>query len=1204
MSLSKHALTFLKRHYRALLQRAYVLGLAATAERRFTLIPAPHSAQPAPAYRRRSKLTVPMLVAITALTCGPGLETAAAARTEFTGDSLNGLYTEGLEIISAGTYNVADGTKFQKVNEIDGNGALYLSANTGDYGLTFAGTAEFSGNSAHTYGGAIYTQGNLTIAGGSGNITFSGNSAIYNGGAIYTQGNLTITGGSGNITFSGNYASNTGGAIYTQGNLTIIGGNGNITFSENSAGNTAGAIYTQEDLTIIGGNGNITFSGNSAIDTGRAIYTRGNLTITGGSGNITFSENSASIYGGAIYTQGNLTIEGGAGNISFSGNHSYCGGAIYSINGSINIRAGTGGIEFVNNYADSIGGAIYTTGNVANITLTAAEGNITFSGNTAGSSADNAVYMGTTLFDATINLQATDGHYVSFADAIDGFSTSSITAHINQRAQGTDYTGAIKFSTSMTLGQVTQHNGTFELSGNKTTLKSNYTLNQGTYEVKTGATGEHETFNYKGGDFKLNGTLDVDTFNQNAGDLKAGTSADDNLNLGTNGRIEVDDYQLKNGSLTLGDGADSLTITSITLSQNTTLTVEQGFSGSIGSMVNNGGTLTVEEEGSFTASNSFAHNAGTIVLKPEAAFTIAKDDYTSPATELNLSAGSKFEVSAGSYTLSDGATVKVSGLGSSITAQTIKLNSNSTLHFTIDDSVLGDNSDKAMLSLIQTDNQASAISLDGVKFTVDSATSTAAKRRAARTGTAETVHLIHSNKGFTGQPSDSSNKLYKVTVTDGESYRYDVETATPDPDPDTGGTDPGQGGTNPGEGTTPPGSGGDGSGGDSLVAVRDPLGLARLSATGNQARAFTILENGTFAADSPEERYFKAKGGIFEVTQQDGTAGLNALTALLPNDAPVVLDQARHTMSFITQAAFDSTELPQARLSATARGAVQDDSGRISAPLSLNSALWLKAHLNNLESERYDSGVAGYEGDLSVLALGIDTALTDKWQLGFGFSYSKGDLDALSRSVESEGYSLFTYGRYRSGNWYVNGLVAVSLEDYDEDSQVLTQRTKADYRATTLYGAIFTGLELSTAHGGSFTPELGLTVLSTKLSDYDSDFSSDIEAERATISSALAGFKWQLQAISTEAAELTLQGSLHARYDLSTAGVDYTVGLSNGTQLQLTGEEPNRFAVMPSLGVSLKLGQSRALELEARYSAELSEHFTGQAVSLGLSYRF
>ena len=1175
MSLSKHALTFLKRHYRALLQRAYVLGLAATAERRFTLIPAPHSAQPAPAYRKRPKLTVPMLVAITALTCGPGLETAAA-RTEFTGDSLNGPYTHGLEIISAVTYNVADGTKFQHVSESDGAGALYLPTPAGNYGLTFAGTAEFLENSASNNGGAIFTQGNLTITGGSGNITFSGNSASIYGGAIFTLGNLTITGGSGNITFSGNSASNNGGAIYTEGNLTIVGGAGKISFSGNQATNRRG-------------------------------------------------------------------------------------GAIYSRNGSINIRAGTGGIEFVNNHADSNGGAIYTD-SVANITLTAAEGNITFSGNTAGSSnARNAIYINHDLFDSTINLQATENHEISFDDAISGLSPTGINVNLNQ---DDDYTGAIKFSTSMTLGQVTQHNGTFELSGTGTTLTSNYTLNQGTYEVKDGATGSHETFEYHGGDFKLYGTLDVTTFNQNGGALKAGTGADDNLNLGTNGRIEVDDYQLKNGSLTLGDGADKLAITKITLSQNTTLTVEQGFSGSIGSMIDNGGTLTgdglaglalnefstagdfifseessptnttfkllaggnftvsagdnaqyenfemggesltVGANGSFTVTEKFTHNSGNIILESGSQFTQQKGDYTSHATELNLSAGSKFEVSAGSYTLADGATVKVSGLGSSITAQTIKLNSGSTLYFQLDQSVYDNKPENAMLKLNQTDNSAQAISLKDVTVTVDAATTTAAKRRAARTGTTETVHLLHSNKGFTDIPADSAaNNLYQVKVTDGETYRYGEDT-TPDPDPDTGGTDPGQGGTNPGEGTTPPGSGGDGSGGDSLVAVRDPLGLARLGATGNQARAFTILENGTFAADSPEERYFKAKGGIFEVTQQDGTAGLNALTALLPNDAPVVLDQARHTMSFITQAAFDSTELPQARLSATARGAVQDDGGRISAPLSLNSALWLKARLNNLESERYDSGVAGYEGDLSVLALGIDTALTDKWLLGLGFSYSKGDLDALSRSVESEGYSLFTYGRYRSGNWYVNGLVAVSLEDYDEDSQVLTQRTTADYRATTLYGGIFTGLELSTAHGGTFSPELGLTVLSTKLSDYDSDLSSDIEAERATISSALAGFKWQLQAISTEAAELTLQGALHARYDLSTAGVDYTVGLSNGTQLQLTGEEPDRFAVMPSLGVKLKLGQERALELEARYSAELSEHFTGQAVSLGLSYRF
>ena len=185
MSLSKHALTFLKRHYRALLQRAYVLGLAATAERRFTLIPAPHSAQPAPAYRKRPKLTVPFLAALTALSCGPGLDTAIA-RTTLTGNTISSeTDNQGLAIKSPGNYTVANGTKFQGIKEDDGIGALYLSVNTGDYGLTFAGAAEFLGNYASTDGGAISTRENLTITGGSGNITFSGNYASIYGGAIY-----------------------------------------------------------------------------------------------------------------------------------------------------------------------------------------------------------------------------------------------------------------------------------------------------------------------------------------------------------------------------------------------------------------------------------------------------------------------------------------------------------------------------------------------------------------------------------------------------------------------------------------------------------------------------------------------------------------------------------------------------------------------------------------------------------------------------------------------------------------------------------------------------------------------------------------------------------------------------------------------------------------------------------------------------------
>ena len=1152
MSLSKHALTYLKRHYRALYQRAYALGLAPSLMRWVNLIPVePNEPKPAPARRNRA---LPLLITLTALTCGPGLEAAHAADISGTHTGSDDVYID-----KAGTYTVASGTTFKNVSD-PANSPISMiktdGSTDGQFGLIFEGSALFESNSAAT--------------------------AVAGGGAIAAYGSLNFSGGPGDITFSGNTATNTSSSMGTEG--------------------------------------------------------------------------------GAIYTYKTLTMTGSTGKISFSGNQAQKGGAINSSN--VNLTAGSGDIEFVNNHASDLGGAIYInqTGS-ANVNIRAAEGDIVFSGNTAGSTR-NAIYIDNSD-SPSINLQAKGNHFISFEDAISGRDPKYIYVRLNDGT--TDYDGTIKFSTSMTLGLMTQYNGTFELSGLDTTLTSNYLLHQGTYVVKEGATGNHETFNqqngelnvggtltattfhhingtinaegilntttfnhdngelnvggtltattfnYSDGSFKLDGKLDVGTFNQNGGDLKAGgTEGEDNLVLGTDGSMEVDDYQLKNGSLTIGEGADKLTIGNLTLNTDT--------------------TLTVEENATLTVSNSLT-NSGSLILKPQSTFILQNGDYTTPATEHNFSAGTTFEIS-GKYTLSQGATIKVSGLSSKIQAKTIALNPGSTLHFSIDDSAKGSTATNAMLNLIQTDASATAIPLKDVTITVDSATAVAAKQRAARTGTVETVYLLSSNKGFTiDKPTSNVNELYKVTVqgTDTEVYRYGEEKA-PDPDPSTD-PDPQPGTGGDGSTDSQPGTGEGGSeGGGSLIAARDPQALERMGATGNQSRAFSILENGIFADGSPEARFFKAKGGIFEVTQQDGIAGLTALTALLPNDAPVVLDQARNTMSFITQAAFDgsgitpgrisraqiSLSAPQqgeapiasansgARLSLTSTGSstVQDEGGRISAPLSLNSALWLKARLNSIDSEHYDNGSAGYDGDLSLLALGIDTALTPEWSLGLGFSYSKGDLDALSRSVESEGYTIFGYSRYRSGNWYLNGLLAVSLEDYEEDSQVLSHSLKTDYRATTLYGGIFTGLELSTAQGGTFTPELGLTVLSTKLSDYDSELSDNIEVERATISSALAGFKWQLTALSTESVELNVKGALHARYDLSTEGIDYDVGLSNGTHLQLAGEEPDRFALMPSLGVSLKLGPSRAFELEARYSAELSEHFTGQAVSLGLNYRF
>ena len=460
MSLSKHALTYLKRHYRALYQRAYALGLASSLMRWVNLIPVePNEPKPAPARRNRA---LPLLITLTALTCGPGLESAHAATlsgTIISGDDNNPVYID-----QEGTYTVADGTTFKNVSH-PARSPISMIKTDGQFGLIFEGSALFESNSAAT--------------------------AVAGGGAIAAYGSLNFSGGPGDITFSGNTATNTSSSMGTEG--------------------------------------------------------------------------------GAIYTYKTLTMTGSTGKISFSGNQAQKGGAINS--SSVNLTAGSGDIEFVNNHASDLGGAIYInqTGS-ANVKITAAEGDIVFSGNTAGSTR-NAIYIDNSD-SPSINLQAKGNHFISFEDAISGRDPKYIYVLLNDGT--TDYDGTIKFSTSMTLGLMIQYNGTFELSGLDTTLTSNYLLHQGTYVVKEGATGNHETFNQQNGELNVGGTLtattfhhingtinaegtlDVDTFYQSDGTLNVGgtliatTFHHFNGTINAEGTLDVDTFYQSDGTLNVG----------------------------------------------------------------------------------------------------------------------------------------------------------------------------------------------------------------------------------------------------------------------------------------------------------------------------------------------------------------------------------------------------------------------------------------------------------------------------------------------------------------------------------------------------------------------------------------------------------------------------------------------------------------------------
>ena len=297
----------------------------------------------------------------------------------------------GGAIYSNGNVTIADNAQvvFQG-NQADTGGAIYSSQH-----VTIAGSVQFINNSADQLdGGAIVSFHHVTIAG---SLKFINNSASQ-GGAIQSYGNVTITDNA-QVDFQGNHANSYGGAIESGHHVTIAG---SVQFINNSA-DQGGAIATpQHDVTIAG---SVKFINNSA-DNGGAIDSYGNVTITDNA-QVYFQGNHAKTYGGAILSLLRVTI---AGSVQFINNSAYRGGAIHS--GGNMTLAVNAQVVFRCNRADIAGGAIVITTNLLQLA-----GSVQLMNNTAVIGGAIAMFPGymTVASNARVVFQGNHAYHVGGA---------------------------------------------------------------------------------------------------------------------------------------------------------------------------------------------------------------------------------------------------------------------------------------------------------------------------------------------------------------------------------------------------------------------------------------------------------------------------------------------------------------------------------------------------------------------------------------------------------------------------------------------------------------------------------------------------------------------------------------------------------------------------------------------------------------------
>ena len=267
---------------------------------------------------------------------------------------------------------------------VSGSGAVF-GLTGGSSKITMAGNGvAFTGNIATNQGGAIYANNTGGIE-FSGEVTFSNNYAQNTssaGGAIYSASNVIFSDASATAIFTGNYSRGSGGAIWTDGSVTVAGNaefQNNQTSYQQSYG-YGGAIRTKSGFYATNTNGSINFANNSAYSGGGALDSNSNVSFAG---NASFSNNRTTTgVGGAIRIDSaaatsNVTFTNSNGIIQFEQNYaaSY-GGGIYAYT-----VTGAGHMFLDQNIAGQSGGAIYA---LASTSLGSTGTQLEITGNKAG----------------------------------------------------------------------------------------------------------------------------------------------------------------------------------------------------------------------------------------------------------------------------------------------------------------------------------------------------------------------------------------------------------------------------------------------------------------------------------------------------------------------------------------------------------------------------------------------------------------------------------------------------------------------------------------------------------------------------------------------------------------------------------------------------------------------------------------------------
>jgi len=237
-----------------------------------------------------------------------------------------------------------------------------------------------------------------------------------------------------------------------------------------------------------------------------------------------------------------------------------------------------------------------------------------------------------------------------------------------------------------------------------------------------------------------------------------------------------------------------------------------------------------------------------------------------------------------------------------------------------------------------------------------------------------------------------------------------------------------------------------------------------------------------------------------------------------------------------------------------------------------------------------------FHGYTRGVAVGFDTLINHDYMIGAGYSYNTTDVHADSRDTDIDSNTLFVYGQYKPGPWYINGVLNYTMSKYDEALQMFDVAFNHKHDVNTFGAQVMTGYDFASG----FTPEAGLRYLHVHQDAYNNGV-GHVNSGDSDFLTGVAGIKYSFTIDAPYAVKWAPELRAAATYDFVSDNTNATVVIPGAPAYVVYGDRLSRMGGEFGIGLTATYHN---LKISLNYDLDLHEDYTSQTGMLKFRYDF